>query len=59
MTFDFKKLYKNTNDSTYIKTNLKFSSIAGTIDSMDIRIRVRGNFRKKICYFKTMKIKIN
>tara|TARA_B110000014_G_scaffold83765_1_gene57347 strand:+ start:429 stop:1463 length:1035 start_codon:yes stop_codon:yes gene_type:complete len=58
MAFDFKELYKNTNDSTYIKTKLKFSSIAGVIDSMDIRIRARGNFRKKICYFKPMKIKI-
>ena len=51
MAFDFKELYKNTNDSTYIKTKLKFSSIAGVIDSMDIRIRARGNFRKKNMLF--------
>ena len=58
ISFDFKELYKNTNDSTFIKSKMVFSGNGVEEDSLTVRIRVRGNFRKKICYFKPMKIEI-
>ena len=48
MPIDFKKLYKNTNDSTFIKTQMIYASNNGEHDTITIKIRVRGNFRKKI-----------
>ena len=58
LTFDFKDLYKNTNDSTFIKSKMLFSINGLEEDSMTVRVRVRGNFRKKICYFKPMRLEI-
>ena len=58
LSFDFKDLYKNTNDSTFIKSTMVFSGNGLEEDSMTVRIRVRGNFRKKICYFKPMRVEI-
>ena len=58
MAIDFKELYKNTNDSTFIKTQMIYESSNGEHDTITIKVRVRGNFRKRICYFKPMKIKI-
>ena len=58
LTFDFKELYKNTNDSTFIKSPMVFSGNGIDQDTITVRIRVRGNFRKKICYFKPMRLEI-
>ncbi|MEC7858139.1 MAG: hypothetical protein VX706_01950 [Bacteroidota bacterium] len=58
LSFDFKDLYKNTNDSTFIKSKMLFSINGLEEDSMTVRVRVRGNFRKKICYFKPMRLEI-
>ena len=59
MPIDFKELYKNTNDSTFIKTQMIYASNDGQHDTIKIKVRVRGNFRKRLCYFKPMKIKIS
>tara|TARA_B100000963_G_scaffold178225_1_gene154951 strand:- start:217 stop:1251 length:1035 start_codon:yes stop_codon:yes gene_type:complete len=58
ISFDFKELYKDTNDSTFIKSDMIFSGSGINQDTITSRIRVRGNFRKKICYFKPMRIEI-
>lgn len=58
LSFDFKELYKDTNDSTFIKSKMVFSGNGIKEDSITVRIRVRGNFRKKICYFKPMRLEI-
>ena len=58
LAFDFKELYKNTNDSTFIKSKMIFSGTGIEEDTITVRIRVRGNFRKKICYFKPMRLEI-
>ena len=49
LSFDFKELYKDTNDSTFIKSSMIFSGNGVQEDTITVRIRVRGNFRKKIC----------
>ena len=56
LTFDFKDLYKNTNDSSFIKSKMVFSGANIDQDTITARVRVRGNFRKKICYFKPMRL---
>ena len=58
LSFDFKELYKDTNDSTFIKSDMVFSGTGLSEDTITTRIRVRGNFRKKICYFKPMRLEI-
>ena len=58
LTFDFKDLYKNTNDSSFIKSKMVFSGTDIDTDTITARVRVRGNFRKKICYFKPMRLEI-
>ena len=35
-----------------------FSGTGLSEDTITTRIRVRGNFRKKICYFKPMRLEI-
>ena len=58
LSFDFKELYKDTNDSTFIKSKMVFSGNEIEEDTITARVRVRGNFRKKICYFKPMRLEI-
>ena len=58
LSFSFKELYKDTNDSTFIKSKMVFSGNGIEEDSITVRIRVRGNFRKKICYYKPMRLEI-
>jgi len=55
---DFKDLQKNTNDTSFIKTVINYSLDNGEMQSVPSKVRARGNFRRKICYFKPMKIKI-
>ena len=47
-----------TNDSTYIINYLFFKGSEGHEDSILSNLRVRGNFRLKMCYFPPLKIKI-
>jgi len=58
LSFDFKDLYKSTNDSTFIKSQMIFSGNGISEDTITVRIRVRGNFRKKICYFKPIRLEV-
>ncbi|WP_229732450.1 hypothetical protein [Muriicola marianensis] len=55
--FSNKEMKKETNDSTYIFTALHFSD-QGEWDSLDVRIRARGNYRRTHCYFPPLKVKI-
>jgi hypothetical protein len=52
-----KSLKRDTNDSTYLEGNLRFSPEEGTSDSIDLRVRARGNFRKTQCYFAPLTLK--
>lgn len=52
-----KSLKQDTNDSTYLEGTLRFSPEEGTTDSIDLRVRARGNFRKTQCYFAPMTLK--
>ena len=58
LNYSNKEVKKNTNDSTYINTNLAYKDTDGTWKNIEIGIRARGNFRRKNCYFSPIKLKI-
>ena len=58
LSFSTKNIKKETNDSTYIKTNLSYSKEDGTWNSFELELRVRGNNRLNNCYFPPIKMKI-
>lgn len=54
-----KKIRKDTNDTTFIASTLFYrDNEKVNWDSIPIRIRARGNFRRENCYFVPMRIKI-
>tara|TARA_R110000868_G_scaffold158451_1_gene386587 strand:- start:2512 stop:3537 length:1026 start_codon:yes stop_codon:yes gene_type:complete len=57
MAYSNRDLKKLTNDSTYLNTSLTYND-ADTLGTLPLRVRARGNFRLKKCYFTPVKIKI-
>ena len=57
LSYTIRDLKKETNDSTYIDSQLKYFE-NDQWRTMDVELRVRGNFRLKTCYFPPLKIKI-
>jgi hypothetical protein len=57
LRFSNREMKKETNDSTYLFTKLLFMD-NGSWDSLDVRIRARGNYRRAHCYFPPLKVKI-
>lgn len=53
-----KKVKKETNDSTYIYSQLAYKDVNETWQNLDIKLRARGNFRRRTCYFTPLKLKI-
>jgi len=58
LVFSTKNLKKNTNDSTYIKSILFIQNRNSSWDSLKIKLRARGNFRRQNCYFVPLKVKL-
>lgn len=58
MGYSFKEFRRNTNDSTYLEIDLSYQQVLGTWENIPVRVRSRGNFRLKKCYFTPVKIKI-
>lgn len=58
LSYSINELKKETNDSTYISSELNYQSNDGTWKSLPIQLRARGNNRLKNCYFAPLKIKI-
>ena len=57
LSYSNKELRKDTNDSTYIDTELKYMH-NGKWEQLSVRLRARGNFRRAECYFPPVKMKI-
>lgn len=55
--FSNKEMKKETNDSTYLLSKLVFKN-GEQWDSLDVKIRARGNYRRAHCYFPPLKVKI-
>ena len=58
LQFSTKDMKKNTNDSTYIKSTLFIQNEESTWDSLEIKLRARGNHRRQNCYYVPLKLKI-
>lgn len=58
LSYSNKDLKRNTNDSTYIKSELSYELEDGSWKTLEVDLRARGNFRRKNCYFSPLKIKI-
>lgn len=54
----FKKLKKESNDSTYIPVSFSYKDDQGDWVALDAGIKKRGAFRLENCYFPPIKIKI-
>ena len=59
LNYSKKDLLKFTNDSTYIQSNISYSENKGDIESMEVEMRARGNYRRKHCYYLPLWIKMN
>ena len=57
LTASIKSLKRETNDSTYLEGTLRFVQGVQELDSIDLRVRARGDFRRTQCYFAPLKLK--
>lgn len=58
LKFSTKNLRENTNDSTYITSTLWYREAQELWDSINIKLRARGNFRRNNCYYLPLRIKL-
>lgn len=58
LSYSNKDLKNKTNDSTYIDSYMGYQKEDGTWDSIAVKLRARGNYRRKNCYFPPVKVKI-
>lgn len=58
LKFSIKQLKNETDDSTFMDSQMIFESSPGKIDTLDIEIRTRGNFRLENCFYPPMRIKM-
>lgn len=59
LSYSFKELRKNTNDSLYLPTILYYKTNKENWDSLKIEMRSRGDYRIKHCFFSPARIKIS
>ncbi|MCO5725580.1 hypothetical protein [Robiginitalea marina] len=58
LQYSNRELRKNTNDSTYLECMLSYQDADGQWDSLEVRVRARGNWRKENCFLAPVKLKI-
>lgn len=58
LKYSTKKIKAETNDSTYVASMFYYKLGEEQWDSLKIKIRARGHFRKKNCYYVPLKLKI-
>ncbi|MDT0559286.1 hypothetical protein RM697_11530 [Ichthyenterobacterium sp. W332] len=58
LKYSRKNVKKVTNDTTYMESELSYKTADSAWKSLPIKLKVRGNFRKKACYFTPLKLKI-
>jgi len=58
LNYSNKDVKRNTNDSTFIKTDLSYKQKDGTWKAFEVDLRARGYFRRRTCYFQQIKIEI-
>ena len=58
LSYNNRELKKSTNDTTYLAVDLQYEHVTDTLISLPVKVRARGNFRRKNCYFTPVKLKI-
>lgn len=58
LKYSNREMRRETNDSTYLETVLEYEDTDGEWKALDVKLRARGNFRRKNCFFPPVKIKI-
>lgn len=58
LKYSNRELLRETNDSTYVKSVMYYKEGQGSWDSLPIKIRARGNYRKEHCFISPVKIRI-
>ena len=58
LRYSNKVLRKETNDSTYIDSEISYMTSDESWNTLEIKIRARGNYRRENCYFPPVKMKI-
>ncbi|MDM9630137.1 hypothetical protein [Robiginitalea aurantiaca] len=58
LRYSDKEMRRDTDDSTYLKTQLAYQNSSGQWDSLEIRLRARGNWRRKNCFLTPVKMRI-
>jgi hypothetical protein len=58
LKYSIKQVKKQTNDSTYLASNIWYKDDSETWDSVNIKLRARGHFRRENCYYAPLKLKI-
>ncbi|MGB5693004.1 MAG: hypothetical protein WBM43_10390 [Flavobacteriaceae bacterium] len=59
LAYSIKEIRTKTNDSTYINTALHYKLDNGDWDSLEVKLRARGNNRRKTCFFTPIKVRIS
>lgn len=59
LSYSIKNVKKESNDSTYIESNLHYLANDGIWKTIEVQIRTRGNYRLKNCYYPPVKLKID
>ena len=59
LKYSRKQLRKETSDSVYMASQLSYKLKKNDWKTINIKIRARGNFRRKTCYFLPLKLKIS
>ncbi|MBT8186938.1 MAG: hypothetical protein HKP24_09150 [Croceitalea sp.] len=58
LNYSIKELKSETNDSIYVQSKLEYQDSEGSWDTLEVKIRARGNFRRANCYYAPVKMKI-
>mgnify|MGYP000859374229 CR=1 FL=1 len=58
LKFSIKNVKYNTNDSTYLNSILYYKNASLAWDSLDVKLRARGQHRRENCYFTPLKLKL-
>lgn len=58
LKYSNKEVKKETNDSTYLASMIWYMA-GNSWDSISVKLRARGNFRRKTCYFAPLKLKFS
>jgi len=59
LNMSIKEVKKETNDSTFILSDISYLENDGTWHTLNTEVRARGNYRRNNCYFPPLKIKTN